>query len=245
MAKTPYPQTDRELIRRIERSAGHRAGYKQLVRELGLGGGRERRLLLEQLARMTARGELVKTESEQWSLPAAAPEKTARGAKKTFDGRGVTRPVGHGGTRDRLVAGRLDLHRDGYGFVRPTQSASREDDLFIPPNELNGAMQGDEVLVDEAPPGRDGRRSGRILRILTRRNPTVVGIFHYARPQGRRGHEFLPYSTANFNYVTPLDERMTQPILIPDGTDGQIILPPLPTEHRVLGEEAQQRLTPH
>ena len=58
MAKTPYPQTDRELIRRIEHSAGQRAGYKQLVRELGLGGGRERRLLLEQLARMTARGEL-------------------------------------------------------------------------------------------------------------------------------------------------------------------------------------------
>ena len=78
MAKTPYPQTDRELIRRIERSAGRRAGYKQLVRELGLGGGRERRLLLEQLARITARGELVKTEMEQWALPEAAFEKTAR-----------------------------------------------------------------------------------------------------------------------------------------------------------------------
>src|SRR5580692_433381 len=78
MAKTPYPQTDRELIRRIERSAGHRAGYKQLIRELGLGGGRERRLLLEQLARITARGELVKTEFEQWALPGATLEKTAR-----------------------------------------------------------------------------------------------------------------------------------------------------------------------
>jgi exoribonuclease R len=44
----------------------------------------------------------------------------------------------------------------------PTAATNREDDLFIPPNELNGAMQGDEVLVDEAPPGRDGRRSGRI-----------------------------------------------------------------------------------
>ena len=106
-------------------------------------------------------------------------------------------------------------------------------------------MQGDEVLVDEAPPGRDGRRSGRILRILTRRNPTIVGIFHYAHPQGRRGHEFHPNSTANYNYVTPLDERMTQPILIPDGPDGQVTLPPPPTEHRVLGEEAQQRLMPH
>ena len=26
-------------------------------------------------------------------------------------------PVEHRATRDRLVAGRLDLHRDGYGFV--------------------------------------------------------------------------------------------------------------------------------
>ena len=68
MAQTPYPQTDREILRLIERSAGHRAGYKQLVRELGLGGGRERRLLLEQLARITARGELVKTADEHWAF---------------------------------------------------------------------------------------------------------------------------------------------------------------------------------
>ena len=249
MAKTPYPQTDRELIRRIERSAGHRAGYKQLVRELGLGGGRERRLLLEQLARMTARGELVKVEAELWSLPAAAPEKTARATKKAYDARGVEMPVEHRATRDRLLAGRLDLHRDGYGFVRPNGSTNREDDLFIPPNELNGAMQGDEVLVDEAPPGRDGRRSGRVARVLTRQNPTVVGIFHYARPHSRMSAwENAPL--INGNYVTPLDERMTQAILIPDGAENATM--PKETPHRVLGEEAQiqqahwsEELDPH
>lgn len=235
------PQSDRELIRMIERSPSHRAGYKQLIRELGLGGGRERRLLLEQLARITLRGDLVKLDTGFWALPHATPEKTAR-VRPEAD---VSETAAQRITRDRLIAGKLDLHRDGFGFVRPNGSTSREDDLFIPPFELNGAMQGDEVLVDEAPPGRDGRRSGRILRILTRRNPTVVGIFHYARPQGRRGHDFQPYSTANYNYVTPLDERMTQPILIPDGPDGEVILPPRPTEHRVLGEEAQQRLMPH
>src|ERR1700678_581029 len=244
MAHTPYPQTDRELMRLIERSPGHRAGYKQLIRELGLGGGRERRLLLEQLARITARGELVKTDSEQWSLPAATPEKTKRVKRGEFE-----MPVEHRATRDRLVAGRLDLHRDGYGFVRPTQSTSREDDLFIPPNEVNGAMQGDEVLVDEAPPGRDGRRSGRIARVLNRRNPTVVGIFHYARThRGRSPWENAPM--INGNYITPLDERMTQAILIPEGAE----VPSMPkqTPHRVLGEEAQaqqshwsEELDPH
>ena len=243
MAKTPYPQTDCELVRRIERSAGRRAGYKQLVRELGLGGGRERRLLLEQLARITARGELVKTELEQWALPAAALEKTARVNPLTREDTAREWGTQSGGraTRDRLVAGRLDLHRDGYGFVRPNGSTNRDDDLFIPPNELNGAMQGDEVLVDEAPPGRDGRRSGRIARVLTRRNPTVVGIFHYARARRSRG-AWDDAPLLHGNYVTPLDERMTGApgggaVLIPDGAE--VPATPVETPHRVLGEEAQ------
>jgi len=237
MAKTPYARTDRELISRIGRSAGQRAGYKQLVRELGLGGGRERRLLLEQLARMTARKELVKIEDEMWALPSAVPERTAR-VRRAADA--VAGAAGGGmafrETRDRLVAGRLDLHRDGYGFVRPNGSSSREDDLFIPPNELNGAMQGDEVLVDEAPPGRDGRRSGRVARVLTRRNPTVVGIFHYARSQRGRESAWVEGGfLAKGNYVTPLDERIGAPVLIPEGAE---VVVARESVDRVLGEEA-------
>ena len=234
MAHTPYPQSDRELMRLIGRSPGHRAGYKQLIRELGLGGGRERRLLLEQLARITARGELVKTESEQWSLPASTPDKTKRARRGDAE-----LPTEYRATRDRLVAGRIDLHRDGYGFVRPNGSMDRSDDLFIPPSEINGAMQGDEVLVDEAPPEGDGRRSGRVARVLNRRNPTVVGIFHYAKTHRRSAWDSAP--GINGNYITPFDERMTQAILIPEGAEN----PPAPkqTPHRVLGEEAQAQQT--
>ena len=198
--------TDRELLAQIARSAGGKAGYKQLVRELGLGGGRERRLLLEQLARMTARGDLAKIDREHWSIP-----------RKTT-----------GGTRDNLIAGRLDLHRDGYGFVRPNarQGSAKEDDVFIPPDEINGAMQGDQVLVELAPPRADGRRLGRIARILERRNPTVVGVFHYSRSE--REME---------NKVIPFDERMTQLIVIPYGEE-RPQTEPLQTPHRVLGHEA-------
>jgi len=198
--------TDRELLAQIARSAGGKAGYKQLVRELGLGGGRERRLLLEQLARMTARGDLVKTDREHWSI-----------AKKAGSG-----------TRDNLIAGRLDLHRDGYGFVRPNarQGSQREDDVFIPPDEINGAMQGDQVLVELAPPRADGRRLGRVARILERRNPTVVGVFHYARSEREMGDK-----------VVPFDDRMTQHIVIPFGQEIPEAEPPA-TPHRVLGSEA-------
>ena len=211
--------TDRELVARIARSAGGKAGYKQLVRELGLGGGRERRLLLEQLARLTARGELAKLDREIWSIP---------------------RTTGHAaGTRDNLVAGRLDLHRDGYGFVRPNaRQASGEDDIFIPPDEINGAMQGDQVLVELAPPRADGRRLGRIARVLERRNPTVVGTFHYGVPGDRYSsrREYVQAGRERGNHVVPFDERMNQPVIIPEGQE-------LPAEetgrpHRVLGSEA-------
>jgi ribonuclease R len=199
--------TDREVVARIARSAGAKAGYKQLVRELGLGGGRERRLLLEQLDRLVARGDLTKVDREMWSIP---------------------RPkAGPAGSRDNLVAGRLDLHRDGYGFVRPfARQASGDDDIFIPPGEMNGAMQGDQVLVELAPPRGDGRRLGRIARVLERRNPTVVGTFHYARSDRELG-----------NHVVPFDERMTQPIIIPAGQEIPAVAEAA-TPHRVLGAEA-------
>src|ERR1700760_1009007 len=195
--------TDRELVTRIARSAGGKAGYKQLVRELGLGGGRERRLLLEQLTRLTARGELAKLDREMWSIP---------------------RTTGHAaGTRDNLVAGQLNLHRDGYGFVRPNaRQAVGEDDIFIPPDEINAAMQGDQVLVELAPPRADGRRLGRIARVLERRNPTVVGTFHYGPPSERSsslGWQYTGTGREGANHVVPFDERMNQPVLIPEGQE--------------------------
>ena len=218
--------TDGELKAWIARATGGKAGYKQLVRELGLGGGRERRLLLEHLARMTARGELVKIDREHWALAGAT------------------------GTRENLAAGRLELHRDGYGFVRPRMRRAGEtsDDIFIPPNARGGAMQGDEVLVELEPPRPDGRRAGRIARVLERRNPTVVGIFHY----GASGNSLSPAreprparlgrgrdNIGRDNVVLAFDERMTQPIVIPQGEEWPRSEDASP--HRVLGAEALAR----
>ncbi|GGH03791.1 ribonuclease R family protein [Silvibacterium dinghuense] len=197
--------TDRELLRHIERSPGQKAGYKQLVREFSLGGGRERRLLLEHLARLTAAGHLTKVDKEQWAIAKAAA------------------------ARDNLIAGRLDLHRDGFGFVRPNegQKVSGED-IFIPPPEIHGAMQGDQVLVELAPARNDGRgdnrKLGRVVRVLTRRNATVVGVFHYATSERAPG-----------NYIRPFDDRMGHPVFIPFDAE----LPEAAaTPHRVLGKEA-------
>jgi ribonuclease R len=206
----PNGMTDRELVARIARSSGGKAGYKQLVRELGLGGGRERRMLLEQLTRLTARGRLMQIDREHWTL-----------ARQAAAG-------------DNLAAGRLDLHRDGYGFVRPNSRQQVTEDIFIPPHEINGAMQGDQVLVELEPPKADGRRQGRIVRIVERRNPSVVGTFHYARAREWSGESPHP---PGWHVVIPSDGRLAQPILIPP--DEPLPAPrEAPGAHRLRGGEA-------
>jgi ribonuclease R len=247
MASSPYRHSDRDLLRRIARSAGGRAGYKQLVRELGMGGGHERRLLVEQLTRMVARGELLRDAREDmWSLPQRAETSNTQNsshARRPFAGfEAVARVPGDTrSSRERLVGGRLDLHRDGFGFVRADAASTtpgQTGDIFIPPNDLNGAMHGDQVLVDEAPPARDGRRSGRIARVLTRRNPTVVGIFHYADAP-RRSREAAEGFAGSLrgNFITPMDERVASLIVIPEGAE---IVAATPSAHRTLGEDAQR-----
>ncbi len=65
-------------------------------------------------------------------------------------------------------------------------------------------MHGDQVLVELGRKKEDGRAEGRILRVLSRGNPTVVGTFHYG---------------SRHNYVTPIDEKVTQDVIIPRGME--------------------------
>jgi ribonuclease R len=110
-----------------------------------------------------------------------------------------------------VVVGRLSMHRDGFGFVTPDPSSVDEKlkaklagDIFIPPPAVGSAMHGDHVLVEIVAIRPDGRAEGRIVRPVARAHSTVVGIFHH----GSRG-----------NYVTPIDQKISQEILIPPGME--------------------------
>ncbi len=110
-----------------------------------------------------------------------------------------------------LLVGRLTMHRDGFGFVIPEAAsldaslkARLAGDVFIPPHAIGSSMHGDRVLVEVSAVRTDGRAEGRILRSLSRAHPTVVGIFHY-------GHRH--------NYVKPIDEKVTQEIVILPGME--------------------------
>ena len=154
--------TDRDLLARIARSAGGKAGYKQLVRELGLGGGRERRLLLEQLARLTARGDLVKTDREHWSIPTKQPA-PARATTSS-----------PGGWICIAMAMVLCAPMPGQGRSKTTTSSFR-------PTKSTAPCRATRCWWSWRRLAPTGAALGRIARILERRNPTVVGIFHYAK----------------------------------------------------------------
>ncbi|MGH9508499.1 MAG: ribonuclease R family protein [Terriglobales bacterium] len=172
--------SDNTILRHIERQPRRTASFKQLVRELGIHGA-ARRELRERLEHLVKRGEIFAAGEDRYSLPQPA--------------------------RANVVAGRLSLHRDGYGFVTPEDAALREKltgDIYIPPPRVGSAMHGDRVLVEVGPMRPDGRAEGRILRVVGRAHVTVVGIFHYG---------------SRYNYVTPIDDRVAQEILIPRGME--------------------------
>ncbi|MFL6300367.1 MAG: ribonuclease R family protein, partial [Terriglobales bacterium] len=129
------------------------------------------------------------------------------------------------------ASGRLSMHRDGFGFVIPDDPAlaeRMEGDIFIPPPAIGAAMHGDRVIVDLVP-GRDsGRMEGRIVKIAGRAHSTVVGTFHYG---------------SKYNYVRPIDEKISQDVIIPAGAEKPRAKPPAEDEesrHRVIGREAKR-----
>jgi ribonuclease R len=81
------------------------------------------------------------------------------------------------------IKGRLVLHQDGYGFVVPDVALPNVDgDIFIPRDYVEDAMHGDTVVarlvrLSGIPGAR--RAEGRIVRIIGRAHPSVVGLFRY------------------------------------------------------------------
>ncbi|MGD0162118.1 MAG: VacB/RNase II family 3'-5' exoribonuclease [Candidatus Sulfotelmatobacter sp.] len=155
--------SDSTILKHIARQPKRAAGFKQLVRELGLHGD-ARGELDARLQKLVAAGELVQLNSDRYALPQPAAAKSDK----------------------NLVVGRLSMHRDGFGFVIPdasSLSASLKShlvgDIFIAPHAIGNAMHGDRVLVDIVAVRPDGRAEGRIVRPVVRAHPTVVGIFHY------------------------------------------------------------------
>ena len=101
-----------------------------------------------------------------------------------------------------LVTGTLSVHEAGYSFL--TNEKQGQADLFIAAENTGTAMHGDRVVARiirgaEFSRARTPRAEGRVIRILTRANETIVGTLQQTR---------------NFFYVVPDDPRLVHNIYV-------------------------------
>ncbi|AZR72287.1 ribonuclease R [Anoxybacter fermentans] len=131
---------------------------------------KESKAFLKLLKQMEKDGEIVKTRANLYGVP----------------------------ERMNLVVGRLYGHPRGYGFVIPDDPDM--EDLFIGPEDLNGAMHNDRVIARINKQTRGKRKEGEIIRILNRANRRIVGNFEKSR---------------HFGFVVPDDKRITNDVFVP------------------------------
>jgi ribonuclease R len=165
----------------------------------------DRRPLTKMLASLRKRGAIGELPGGRYHLAGLKPEREPQNQggppSKVLAAQG-------GAPRRDEIAGRLVLHHDGYGFVVPdTPMPQFAGDIFIPRDSVEDAMHGDRVVAKILRTGSGvgpQRAEGRIVRVLGRAHPTVVGQFRY----GPRGNSVLPY-----------DARMQHAIEIPPGNE--------------------------
>jgi len=107
------------------------------------------------------------------------------------------------GKRISLVAGRVEGHPDGHGFLVPDD---RGPSVFLPPAEMRGLMHRDRAAVRVS--GRDhrGRPVGEVIEVLERANRRIVGRLHAE-------HGVL--------FLVPEDRRIAHDILVPPAEVGK------------------------
>lgn len=96
-----------------------------------------------------------------------------------------------------LKKGFLRVNKKGYGFVEVN---NENEDIFISSEDMKNAIDGDFVIVEVTLTKDDGRREGRILKIIKRGLSTVVGEIYFRRGIG---------------YIIPDDKKLKLEIEIP------------------------------
>lgn len=107
--------------------------------------------------------------------------------------RGAYGPV----TQMNLIAGSVQAHRDGFGFLIPDAGGK---DVFLAPKQMRSLMNGDRVLVRVVGLDYKGRPEGVVAEVIERVNRSVVGRLHVER---------------GVSYVIPDNPRVQQDVLIP------------------------------
>jgi ribonuclease R len=156
-------------------------------------------------ANEVASGKQLEQETPSTDAAAIADRRAAAGGASSAVSTTTSKITSGRGRDPNLVSGRIVAHRDGYAFLVPDSPMPRvEGDLFIGRDGLGDAMHGDRVLARIERRRADGRAEGRVVQIVAREHPTIVGLFRYG-PHG--------------NVVLPYDVRILHEVVIPPGAE--------------------------
>ena len=103
-------------------------------------------------------------------------------------------------SNSHLKLGTMIANKKGYGFV----DIEGDQDVFIPPNNINGAIHGDKVIVEiTSPKGID--LEGRIVKIVDRKFKQMVGEIYY-----KKNKPYLKLDDDRVNIIVEIDKKKTQ-----------------------------------
>jgi ribonuclease R len=169
-AEYKHPVASREFIMQYLTDAGRPLGWQALCEGLGIQSEEEQEGMRRRLKAMVRDGQLMKNRRGCYALV----------------------------QKLELVPGRVQAHRDGFGFLIPDDGGS---DIFLPAREMDAVFNDDRVLVRVVSLDAKGRREGQIAEILEYNTHQVVG--KYREENG-------------IAFVDPDNKFITQDIIIPE-----------------------------
>ncbi|MDR2678725.1 MAG: ribonuclease R [Zoogloeaceae bacterium] len=163
----PSPLPSREYLLQMLEAEGRPLDFSQLAELMDIL-PEEREMFLRRLRAMEREGQLLRNRKDAYILP----------------------------ERASLVAGKVQGHPDGFGFLIPDDGSA---DLFLSERQMGKVLHGDRVLARVTGTDRRGRLEGTIVEVTNRANKHLVG-------RVRLEHGVV--------CVTPENRRISQDILI-------------------------------
>jgi ribonuclease R len=167
-AKYEMPLPSREYVLQVVEEQGRPLGFEELCMLLDIHPA-EHEMFQRRLGAMEREAQLMRNRKGAYILP----------------------------ERASLVAGRIEGHADGYGFLVPDDGS---DDLYLDAKQMTRVLHRDRALVRVTGLDRKGRREAAVVEVLERANNRVVGrvlIEH------------------GITVVVPENRRINQDILVP------------------------------
>lgn len=163
--------TKAELLAFMREEAYRPMTYREMEEYFELPDAEAFKNFLIMLNELEEEGEIVRTRTDRYGVP----------------------------ERMNLIRGKLQAHPKGFGFLIPDDPSHA--DIYIHANDLQGAMNGDTIMVRILTKGAGNRFEGEVARIVDRANKEIVG-------------EFQPHE--GFGFVIPDDKRMNKDIFVPE-----------------------------